>query len=146
MSWVDDIERDFKQMLDEANGDLEVLNRLTKERIEKAKAYNIEWERQFKILMGYQNGGADLERKGRLEDAIVEYQKAVEYGKNSELFKINNYYHSYERLAVILRKLKMYGREVSVIREVLAEEIAESDRSKMEKRLYKALSLMNKKK
>ena len=142
MSWVDDIERDFKQMLDEANGDLEVLNRLTKERSEKAHAYNIEWERQFEILMGFQNGGADLERKGRLEDAVAEYRKAVDYGKNSDLFQINNYYHSYERLAVLYRKLKMYAKEVGIIREALSEELQSKERNKMLNRLEKAKKLL----
>ncbi|MBQ8066527.1 MAG: hypothetical protein IJ200_12845 [Prevotella sp.] len=142
MSRIEEIEREFEQMFEEANGDLDVLDRLTKERLKKIQTENREWERQFKILMGFQNGGAELERKNRLEDAVAEYRKAVDYGKNSDLFQINNYYHSYERLAVLYRKLKMYAKEVGIIREALSEELQSKERNKMLNRLEKSKKLL----
>ena len=142
MSRIEEIEREFEQMFEEANGDLDVLDRLTKERLKKIQTENREWERHFKILMGFQNGGAELERKNRLEDAVAEYRKAVDYGKNSDLFQINNYYHSYERLAVLYRKLKMYAKEVGIIRESLSEELQSKERNKMLNRLEKAKKLL----
>lgn len=108
------------------------------------RAANDAWKSTFCELMSYQNGGAALEGEGRLEEAVIQYEEAVNFGRQSDDMKVNNYYHSIERLAILYRKLKRYDDEIRIINEALSDDITEYDRLKLAARLEKAIKLKEK--
>ena len=130
-----------EEMIAEANGDSDLLDRLLNEEFKKLQAYNRDWSNAFSYLMEFQNTGMKLEREGLLEEAAVQYEKAIEFGNSSDMFRMNHYSYSYERLAIVYRKLKMYGKEVSLINDALSRELSDSSRIKMNKRIERAKEL-----
>lgn len=112
--------------------------------IEKLQGGNREWEKAFSELMSFQNAGIELERDGRLEEAVRQYKQAVKLGENDERFKVNNYFYSIERLVIVCRKLKKYDDEIRVINLALSSDLSDSDRKKMSARLEKAIKLKDK--
>lgn len=106
------------------------------------RAENREWERQAKILFGYQRGGIDAEKSKDHDKAIECYRQAIEYGRSASKMSINNFYYSYERLAILYRKRKDYDSEIQYIRQALTEDLNnEADRQWLKDRLQKALIL-----
>lgn len=116
------------------------------QRLAAIRAENKEWERQFSIVMGHQGAGMEAERNGDPDRAISEYTEAVASGRSLPQMRINNYFHSIERLTVIYRKRKDYENEIAVINDALAEDLSDKERSNLEHRLERATTLKNKKK
>lgn len=94
------------------------------------------------------NVGKDLEENKNYEDAISAYIEAKDFALSSAYFsRIQNCATSFDRLAVLYRKLKMYEEEVALLR--LYVDLCHRDNayfvSKVEKRLEKATMLLKKK-
>ena len=109
--------------------------------LKKLKAENREWEEQFSILIGYQNNGIDLEKQKDLDGAISEYEQAIAYGKTASRMTAHNYQYSVERLMILYRKKKDYDRELALIKEILGNDLSETDREKFKYRLERATLL-----
>ena len=130
-------DKSFDEWLDKHNKEIE-------NKIANLQADNREWEKMFGELMFYQNAGMNLEREGNLEAASEKYEKAIIFGRNNGRMKPSNYFYSYERLAIVYRKLKRYDDEVRIIEAALEENIAEADRNKFRTRLEKSMRLKEK--
>lgn len=115
-------------------------------KLEVLRAENKEWERQFAIVMGHQGAGMKAERNGDLDRAMDEYTKAIASGRSLSKMNISSYYHSIERLTIIYRKRKDYDSEIAVINDALAESLSNKERSNMEYRLERAMTLKSKQK
>ena len=109
--------------------------------LKKLKAENREWEEQFSILIRYQNNGIDLEKQKDLDGAISEYEQAIAYGKTASRMTAHNYQYSVGRLMILYRKKKDYDRELALIKEILGNDLPETDREKFKDRLERATLL-----
>ena len=135
-----------KQVIDSLRNDicrLEEYNRGVERKIAALRADNDSWNIAFSKLMSYQNGGINLEKEGRLEEAIEQYEASVNFGHQSGM-RVNNYYYSIERLTILYRKLRRYDDEIRIINDTLADDITEGDRKKLTSRLEKAVKLKEK--
>ena len=107
------------------------------------QAQNRDWEQKFNTLMGYQAAGREFEKQNDIENAIIQYKMAVTYG--SQHLKINNYYHSVERLLILYRKKKDFESELALIETTLKEGVSDKDREALNYRKERVLNLKNKK-
>ena len=107
------------------------------------QAQNRDWEQKFNTLMGYQAAGREFEKQNDIENAIIQYKMAVTYG--SQHLKINNYYHSVERLLILYRKKKDFESELALIETTLKESVSDKDREALNYRKERVLNLKNKK-
>lgn len=85
--------------------------------------YLEEKERQNKLLNDTaqnNNRGIELEKEGRIDEAIVAYEKNVEAGYPA--------LHSFERLMKIYRRRKDYSNEVRIISRAIDVFLAENQR------------------
>lgn len=113
-------------------------------KLSEAQENNREWERQFNELFAHVNAGKAAEKDGDTQAAIRSYEEAVRYGREAPRMKVNNYFHSIERLAILYRRIKDYDSEVSLLSSTLDEALSERDRADIEYRLNKAKTLQNK--
>ena len=116
----------------------------TRSKFDELQKENHRWTEQANVLFGHQNRGIELEKEGKLEAAIEEYEAAVAYGREADKMGVNQYYYSLERLCIIYRKLRLYDKEIATIEAALAEYINDKDRERMTARLDKAVSLKQK--
>ena len=107
------------------------------------QAQNRDWEQKFNTLMGYQAAGREFEKQNDIENAIIQYKMAVTYG--SQHLKINNYYHSVERLLILYRKKKDFESELALIETTLKESVSDKDREALNYRKERVLNLKNQK-
>lgn len=112
--------------------------------IEELKQKNREWERQFSILMGFQNEGQRLEKEKDIQGAIEAYNNAVNYGMSDNMMRPNNFLYSVDRLAILYRKSKMYDNEITMIEHALSFDLSDRDKDYYSNRLEKAKLLKQK--
>ena len=83
--------------------------------------------------------------KGKIDEAIKEYNNAIDYGFSfTDDFGVNHFYHSIERLIILYRKRKDYDNELRIIDLALSDELTENDRKNLLHRKARTLSLINK--
>ena len=129
---------------DLSNDKLDKVMSETRAKFDELQKENHRWTEQANVLFGHQNRGIELEKEGKLEAAIEEYEAAVAYGREADKMGVNQYYYSLERLCIIYRKLRLYDKEVATIEAALSEYINDKDRERMTARLDKAVSLKQK--
>lgn len=71
------------------------------------------WEKAMYVTRDLNNNGIALEKEGRVDEAIAVYEENVKNG--SEFFAL----HAFDRLIVLYRKRKEYGKECAVIEKVI---------------------------
>lgn len=105
-----------------------------------------EWERQFSIVMEYQNNGMKYEKEKEYDKAIESYESAIKSAMS--LSKMHyKAEHSAERLAVLYRRFKQYDKEIESIKYAIECARKRNDDVRIEKyeqRLSKAELLLNK--
>lgn len=102
------------------------------------------WEKEFSSLMGERAKASKFEKEGQLFEAISEYEQCVEEGISSPRFRIYNYAHDIDRLAILYRKTKQINKEVTFLERMIALHPEYTDRHKWKDRLTKAKNLLNK--
>lgn len=120
------------------------LSNINKE-IDRLQAHNRAWEKRYSVLIAYQEKGTQYEKQGKIDDAINEYNKAIDYGfRFTDDFGVNHFFHSIERLMILYRKRKDYDNELRIIDLALNDELSDNDRKDLEHRKERTLSLKNK--
>ncbi len=118
--------------------------------IERLRSKRLAWEKVFGELMSYQNSGMAAEKAGDLAGAASWYERSISFGESCTSLRINDYFHSVERLAVVYRKLKRYDDEVRVILLGLSHRrdghVYDTPFARLNQRLERALSLSKNKK
>mgnify|MGYP003258682349 CR=1 FL=1 len=102
------------------------------------------WEKEFSSLMGDRAKASKFEKEGQLFEAISEYEQCVEEGISSPRFRIYNYAHDIDRLAILYRKTKQIDKEVSFLARMITLHPDYTDKRKWKDRLEKANKLLNK--
>lgn len=135
---------------DELLSESEAMIREGHEGFERLRSERLSWEAAFAELMSIQNAGMSAEKSGDLLLAADAYERCIALGESSSSYRINNYLHSIERLAVVYRKLKRYDDEVRVIRLGLSHRrdhsVYDAPFARLAVRLERALSLSKKSK
>lgn len=113
--------------------------------IDRLQAQNKVWEKRYAQLIAYQEKGSQCEKQGKIDEAIKEYNNAIDYGFSfTDDFGVNHFYHSIERLIILYRKRKDYDNELRIIDLALSDELTENDRKNLLHRKARTLSLINK--
>ena len=107
------------------------------------KVQNRDWEEKFNTLISYVDKGREFEKSGDIDNAILEYERAVAYGARN--LQINNYYQSGRRLLVLYRKKKDFKNELSLIERMLKEDISNKDKDELNYRKGRVLTITKQK-
>jgi tetratricopeptide (TPR) repeat protein len=107
------------------------------------KVQNRDWEEKFNTLISYVDKGREFEKSGDIDNAILEYERAVAYGARN--LQINNYYQSVRRLLVLYRKKKDFKNELSLIERMLKEDISNKDKDELNYRKGRVLTITKQK-
>ena len=84
--------------------------------------------------------GINYEKEGNIEDAISEYKKAIEIGEQTSLSRFTSYAYAYERIIILLHKIKDIENEKHYIQAyLLHNDIAEKTKEKYINRLNKMI-------
>lgn len=102
------------------------------------QAENRAWEKEFSSLMGDRAKASRLEKEGKLFEAISEYEQCVEEGISSPRFRIYNYAHDIDRLAILYRKTKQIDKEIAFLERMIVLHTNYPDAYKWKARLTKA--------
>lgn len=106
--------------------------------IEANKRKDEQEEALYNEISSYRLNGMDKEERGLINEAIEEYALSIEIGEQTNMF--HAYAHSYERIIILLHKLKDYENEISYISQYLKHNLSDRDIEKYRKRLEKIKS------
>lgn len=82
--------------------------------------------------------GINYEKEGCIEAAINEYKKAIEIGEQASLSRFSSYAYAYERIIILLHKIKDIDSEKHYINTyILHDDISEKTKEKYINRLNK---------
>lgn len=109
----------------------------TFEQIELARCKSEKRDSDYHEISLHRVTGMDLEKKGEIDDAIVEYAESIKLGEDSEFDMFHAYAHSYHRIIVLLDKVKRYAAEIDYIEKYLEHITNEDERDRYNKRISK---------
>lgn len=89
------------------------------------------------IISTHRIGGMNLEKEGNIEAAITEYKEAIKIGEQSSLSRFSSYSYAYERLIILLHKIKDIEAEKQYIEAYLRHDISDEVKDKFTNRLNK---------
>lgn len=101
--------------------------------IESNKRKDEEREALYREISNHRLAGFDKEDKKDVTGAISEYMKAIEIGETTTMF--HAYAYAYERIIILLHKVKDYQSEAQYIAQYLGHKIRDKQRDKYQKRL-----------
>lgn len=93
----------------------------TKKELDKLKAENGDWQKDFDILLNLRTTASSFEKEGKFKEAINEYSKSISFGEKSQKLNLNNYVHDIERLIIRYNKTKQKTTLVNFLEEVIAK-------------------------
>lgn len=89
------------------------------------------------IISTHRIGGMNLEKEGNIEAAITEYKEAIKIGELSSLSRFSSYSYAYERVIILLHKIKDIEAEKQYIEAYLRHDISDKTKDKFTNRLNK---------
>ena len=89
------------------------------------------------IISAHRIGGMKLEKEGNIEAAITEYKEAIKIGEQSSLSRFSSYSYAYERIIILLHKIKDIEAEKQYIEAYLRCDISDKTKEKFTNRLNK---------
>lgn len=110
--------------------------------IEEQRIKEKNWEKLYKTISAHRIKGMDKEGKQDINGAIDEYSKSIEIGETTDMF--HAYAYSYERIIILLHKVKDYNQEAKYITQLLKHRLNDKRREKYQNRLEKLNSKLNK--
>ncbi|SIR18729.1 hypothetical protein [Maribacter ulvicola] len=78
------------------------------------------WQKDFNKIIGFRDKATDLEKSGKLSEAIEYYLKSVDFGENSAKLSINNYSHDIERIIILYGKIKEPENQIIFLQKVIS--------------------------
>lgn len=89
------------------------------------------------IISNHRICGINYEKEGCIEAAINEYKKAIEIGEQASLSRFSSYAYAYERIIILLHKMKDIDSEKHYINKYMLHDISEKTKEKYINRLNK---------
>lgn len=89
--------------------------------LEKLKKENVAWKTEFDALMDLKKAATDLEKSGKLSEAIEAYNNAVSFGEKSQRLQVTNYAHDIERLIILYGKTKQKETLMQFLSQLVAK-------------------------
>jgi len=117
------------------NESLEDMIKKDKEELKKLQAENKSWEKEFENINIFRNTASDLEKNGKLLEAIEEYSKSISFGENSQRLNLNNYAFDIERLIILYGKTKQTNRLINFLEHIISKHSNYRDTKKWAVRL-----------
>ena len=103
------------------NESLDDMIKKDKEELKKLQAENKLWEQDFKTTIKFRNTASDLEKTGKLLEAIEEYSKSISFGENSQRLNLNNYAFDIERLIILYGKTKQANTLIIFLETIISK-------------------------
>lgn len=109
----------------------------TFERIRESHLKQQKRDNEYMSISEHRIAGMEREKADELEDAVNEYAQSIALGLAAENDMIHAYRHSFNRIIIVLDKLKRYAEEADYIEKLLSLNIDDKDREKLTARLGK---------
>lgn len=106
--------------------------------IEANKRKDEQKEALYNEISSHRLNGMDKEERGLINEAIEDYALSIEIGEQNNMF--HAYAYSYERIIILLHKLKDYEGEINYISQYLKHDLSDREIEKYSKRLGKIKS------
>lgn len=110
--------------------------------IEKNKSDEEKYEKLYDMISSHRIMGMEKEQESDINGAIDEYSKSIEIGETTDMF--HAYAYSYERIIILLDKMKEYNQEIRYISQYLQHDLDDKRKEKYQNRLAKLNSKLNK--
>lgn len=110
--------------------------------IEKNKSDEEKHEKLYDMISSHRIMGMEKEQESDINGAIDEYSKSIEIGETTDMF--HAYAYSYERIIILLDKMKEYNQEIRYISQYLQHDLDDKRKEKYQNRLAKLNSKLNK--
>lgn len=107
------------------------------EEMQLKKAENDLWDKEYNKISSFRIDGMQYESQGNIDQAIVSYKKCIMAGEKSHLDLFHSYSYAYERIIILLHKIKDFQSEIMYIKAMLGHNLTEKDKEKYTKRLNK---------
>ena len=108
---------------------IDIIESNKKEQEDKDNIYN--------VISVHRIGGMNLEKEGNIEAAINEYKSAILIGEQSSLSQFTSYSYAYDRIIILLHKIKDIESEKQYIKDYLTHDISDKIKEKYINRLNK---------
>lgn len=127
---------EFKAILNNAEAMIDIPDNL-EDIVNAARAKDEARELEYREISAHRIAGMEREKADELEDAVNEYAQSIALGLAAENDMIHAYRHSFNRIIIVLDKLKRYAEEADYIEKLLSLNIDDKDREKLTARLGK---------
>lgn len=127
---------EFKSILNGENAFIEIPDNLD-EIVREARLKDERRDAEYKEISLHRVAGMEREADGDIDAAIDEYAQSITLGLAAENDMLHAYHHSFNRIFVLLDKVKRYAEEVDYIERLLSLNIDDREREKLTDRLAK---------
>lgn len=109
----------------------------TYERIRESHLKQRKWDSEYKTISAHRLAGMQCEEDGDIDEAVKEYAQSISLGLAAENDMLHAFHHSYNRIFVLLDKMKRYAEESEYITSLLSFNLDDLEREKLTARLDK---------
>lgn len=127
---------EFKSILEGTDAIIEVPDNI-EEIVNAAKAKDEKRETEYNSISEHRLAGMRCETDGDIDAAIDEYAHSIALGLAAENDMLHAYHHSFNRIFVLLDKVKRYAEEADYIEKLLSFNLDDRERDKLTARLEK---------
>jgi len=106
-------------------------------RIKESHIKECKWESEYKSISEHRLAGMRCEADGDIDAAIDEYAHSITLGLAAENDMLHAYHHSFNRIFVLLDRVKRYAEEADYIDKLLSFNLDDREREKLTARLDK---------
>ncbi len=129
-------EIEFKSILEGTDAVIEVPDNI-EEIVNYAKAKDESREAEYNSISEHRLAGMRCESDGDIDAAIDEYAHSIALGLTAENDMLHAFHHSFNRIFVLLDKVKRYAEEADYIEKLLLFNLDDREREKLTARLEK---------
>lgn len=134
---------EFKAILDGCDAVIEVPDNLD-EIVNQARSKDEKRENEYNSISLHRVAGMERETVGDIDAAIDEYAESIKLGLAAENDMLHAFHHSFNRIFVLLDKVKRYAEESDYIKELLSFNLDDREREKLVARLEKVNAKLEK--
>jgi len=127
---------EFKSILSDVEAVIDVPDNL-EDIVNAAREKDEKRDTEYKSISKHRVAGMQCEEDGDIDEAVKEYAQSIALGLAAENDMLHAFHHSYNRIFVLLDKLKRYAEESDYITSLLSFKLDDREREKLTARLGK---------
>lgn len=127
---------EFKSILNDTEAVIDIPDNL-EDIVNTARAKDEKRESEYKAISAHRLAGMQCEEDGDIDEAVKEYAQSISLGLAAENDMLHAFHHSFNRIFVLLDKMKRYAEESEYITSLLSFNLDDLEREKLTARLDK---------